>query len=77
MESYHPMRPMEEESVAKRTFYISEAVEIVEGVVLLKHLDVDSVRLDIIWDRRREGQKRLNLKSFLQRWMLGQDSSSS
>lgn len=54
LDSFHPTRAREAESVDKRTFYLSAVDELSPGVIHLQHIDVDLKRLDIIWDRRED-----------------------
>ncbi|GAA5844194.1 hypothetical protein JCM11251_006713 [Rhodosporidiobolus azoricus] len=53
-ETFHPIRPAQEEAVEKRTYYLTavRSLDGDRGVVRLEHKNRDGERVDVVWDQR-------------------------
>lgn len=52
-ETFHPIRPGQEEGVDKRTYYITGVRQLdKEGIFRLEHRNREGERVDLIWDQR-------------------------
>lgn len=55
-ETFHPIRPGQEEAVDKRTYYLSNVRQLdAAGIFRLEHKNREGERIDIIWDQRGPG----------------------
>jgi len=53
-ETFHPLRPGQEEGVEKRTYYITGVRTMSEeGIVRLEHKNREGEKVDLIWDQRK------------------------
>ncbi|GAA5937037.1 hypothetical protein JCM3775_001934 [Rhodotorula graminis] len=56
-ETFHPIRPGQEEGVDKRTYYISGVRRLdKDGIFRLEHKNREGERVDIVWDQRATGK---------------------
>ncbi|GAA5955944.1 hypothetical protein JCM10213_000075 [Rhodosporidiobolus nylandii] len=52
-ETFHPIRPGQEEGVDKRTYYLTGVRTLEpEGIIRLEHKNRDGERVDLVWDQR-------------------------
>ncbi|GAA5823926.1 hypothetical protein JCM5353_007339 [Sporobolomyces roseus] len=52
-ETFHPIRPGQEEAVDKRTYYITGVRTLTaDGIVRIEHKNREGERIDLIWDQR-------------------------
>ncbi|BGP41044.1 hypothetical protein JCM10449v2_005013 [Rhodotorula kratochvilovae] len=57
-ETFHPIRPGQEEGVDKRTYYITAVRQLdADGIFRLEHKNREGERVDLVWDQRPLGGK--------------------
>ncbi|GAA5859839.1 hypothetical protein JCM8547_004350 [Rhodosporidiobolus lusitaniae] len=58
-ETFHPIRPGQEEGVEKRTYYLTSVRQLdPSGVYRLEHKNREGERVDIVWDQREKKASR-------------------